>query len=70
MVGGAAAIMGTGLGYFVLIIGSKLFPVPVKWGIENVLIPVVVALVVGLVFSYWPAKIAARIVPSEAMRYE
>lgn len=70
MVGGGAAIVGTGLGYLAVIMGSELFPVPVKLALEGVLVPVVVALVVGLVFSYWPARAAARIVPSEALRYE
>ncbi len=39
-------------------------------GNPDLAIPVIVAVIVGMVFSYWPAKLAAMITPSEALRNE
>lgn len=61
------AILGT---HLLLSISSEAFSIPLKLGLESILVPLVVALVLGIVFSYWPAKSAAKITPSEALRNE
>jgi putative ABC transport system permease protein len=46
------------------------FPIPLRLGVASVCLPLVAALILGAAFSYWPARAAARIVPSEALRNE
>jgi macrolide transport system ATP-binding/permease protein len=45
-------------------------PVPVQLGAHTLLLPPLIAVVTGIGFSYWPARAAARIAPSEALRNE
>jgi len=66
----AAALAGTVVTHALLLIGRERLPVPVNLGAGTFLAPMVVAIVVGTAFSYWPARFAARIVPSEALRNE
>lgn len=70
VVTGAAAIVATTGTYLLLALGEDLFPVPLKLGPGSVLIPLLVAFAVGVLFSYWPARSAATIMPSEALRNE
>ena len=70
LVTGAAALAGTLVTWLVLLAGRDRFPVPVSLGAGTVLVPLIVAVGLGLVFSYWPAASAARIAPSEALRNE
>jgi ABC-type antimicrobial peptide transport system permease subunit len=39
-------------------------------GSGTLVIPLVVAFILSITFSYWPAKKAASITPSEALRNE
>jgi len=68
LVTAAAALAGTLTIHFVLWVGRSSLPVPVALGWSTFLVPVLVAVGLGVVFSYWPARAAARIVPSEALR--
>ena len=63
-----AGFIGAILGYITIRFGDQYIAVPttVEW--TNLLIPVVVALLIGLLSAYWPARIAAKINPSEALR--
>lgn len=63
-----AGFIGAILGYIAIRFGDQYIAVPttVEW--TNLLIPVVVALLIGLLSAYWPARIAAKINPSEALR--
>jgi ABC-type antimicrobial peptide transport system permease subunit len=42
--------------------------VPITIDAATVLVPTLVAVGLGGLFSYWPARAAARIEPSEALR--
>jgi ABC-type antimicrobial peptide transport system permease subunit len=66
-IGAVAAIAGT---YLLLVLGRNAFPVPVSTGSGTITIPFIVAFILSITFSYWPAKKAARITPSEALRNE
>ncbi len=61
------AIAGT---YLLLVLGRNALPVPVSTGSGTITIPFIVAFILSITFSYWPAKKAARITPSEALRNE
>jgi len=70
LVTGAAAvtaILGT---HLFLILRRQAFPVPLKLGFISIFVPLIVAIILAIVSSYWPAKSAARIIPSEALRNE
>ncbi len=66
----AAALVGI-LGTVLLmniVRGRFLLEVSLGWG--TLLLPIFVSLVTGVVFSYWPARLAAGITPAEALRNE
>ncbi len=44
------------------------FPAPLAIGWPTLLVPLLVAVGLGMLFSYWPARIAAGISPAEALR--
>lgn len=66
----AAALAGAGASHILLILGGAALPFPVRLGLLSVAIPLIAAVVLGMAFSYWPARMAARITPSEALRAE
>jgi ABC-type antimicrobial peptide transport system permease subunit len=70
MVTGAAAVLATLGAHLLLALFRDAFPIPLRLGVASVCLPLVVALILGAAFSYWPARSAARIVPSEALRNE
>jgi len=63
-----AAIVGTGAAIICLQVGGGSLPVPVALGAELFFLPPGVAVVLGIVFAYVPARSAASIRPSEALR--
>lgn len=68
LIAGVAAIVAVGGTYFLLELGRNSLPVPISTGSGTIIVPFVVAFVLSISFSYWPAKNAARITPSEALR--
>lgn len=63
-----AAATGLTLGLAVLLAIRGPLSVPLGWGWGMVGWPVVVALLLGTVFTYWPVKLATAISPVEALR--
>jgi ABC-type antimicrobial peptide transport system permease subunit len=70
LVTAAAAVAGALLTHLLLWMAAPRLPVPVELGWTSLLVPLAAALVLGMGFSYWPARSAARIAPSEALRNE
>jgi len=70
LITGIAAVVAIGGTYSLLVLGRNALPVPISTGSETIIIPFVVAFILSITFSYWPAKKAARITPSEALRNE
>jgi len=67
---GTAAVCAGLIVHLLFILGGPPTPFPLKLGASTVLIPLAAAVVLAAVFSYGPARSAARIMPSEALRYE
>ncbi len=70
LITGIAAVVAIGGTYLLLVLGRNALPVPISTGSETIIIPFVVAFILSITFSYWPANKAARITPSEALRNE
>lgn len=70
IVTGAAAVIGTIGTHLLLVLGKNALPVPLRLGLISILIPLLVSVILGIIFSYWPAKMAANTTPSEALRNE
>ena len=70
LVAGGAAIVATVGTHLLLMAARPAFPVPLSLGLASLSIPLAVALVLGISFSYGPAKWGAAITPSEALRNE
>lgn len=70
VVTGLAAVAGTLAAHLILLPAGDAFPVPVQFGWRTALLPGCCAAAMGMLFSLGPARAAARIVPSEALRNE
>ena len=70
LVAGTAAVVATLGTHLLLVLGRGVLPVPLRLGLVSILAPFVLAVILGMVFSYWPAKVASKITPSEALRNE
>ncbi len=70
LITGIAAVVAIAGTYLLLVLGRNALPVPVSTGSGTITIPFIVAFILSITFSYWPAKKAARITPSEALRNE
>ena len=66
----SAAVVGTLLTNVLLQAGRSRIPVPLELGVVSTFVPLGAAVGLGVLFSYWPAQIAAKIAPSEALRNE
>jgi ABC-type antimicrobial peptide transport system permease subunit len=70
LISGTAAVMGIVVTHLLLLLFKNAIPVPLKMGITSMFLPFAAAVILSICFSYWPAKLAARIEPAEALRYE
>ena len=70
LITGIASVVAIGGTYLLLVLGRNALPVPVSTGSGTIMIPLVAAFILSITFSYWPAKNAAEITPSEALRNE
>jgi len=68
LVTGAAALAGSVLGLVVLAAAKTQFQAPLSITPAVVLMPFLVSIALGGAFAYWPARQAAGITPSEALR--
>lgn len=66
----AATLAGMGLAGGLIAIARPWSPVTLNAGAAAFFIPPLSGLILGIAFSYWPARAAARIAPSEALRNE
>jgi putative ABC transport system permease protein len=64
----AAGAFGTLAGHGVLLLSEKFLPHPAVMTPLSATVPIAVAVILGIVFSYWPANVAAKIAPAEALR--
>jgi len=67
---GAASVCGTLAAGLALAVGRDQLQVPLVLGASTFLTPVLASIALGCIFSYWPARIAARISPALALRNE
>jgi ABC-type antimicrobial peptide transport system permease subunit len=65
-----AALLATAGTNLLLVALKNVLPIPVMLGAGTLLVPPLLAAAMGAAFSYWPARSAARISPSEALRNE
>lgn len=70
LVTAGAAIAGSGGTALALALTRHVFPVPLALHAGIVLVPLAAAVLLGTLFSYGPARAAARISPAEALRNE
>lgn len=70
MVTAAAGLFGTLLAHTTLLATAGNWPVPVHTDAWSLVIPPLTAALLGALFAYWPARTAAEIAPSEALRNE
>lgn len=63
-----AGMAGMAGSHVLLLLARNSFSIPVTLGLASTILPLLAALVLGMVFAYWPARIAAAIAPSEALR--
>lgn len=68
LITGIAACLGTLTTHAILILFRDRFPVGIRLGPDTLLVPLLIAMFLGMLFAYWPARTAARIAPSEALR--
>lgn len=66
----AAGVVGTVAAHVLAALAGPRLPLTPQPGWISVLAPTLVALLLGALFSWWPARLAARVSPAEAIRDE
>jgi putative ABC transport system permease protein len=66
----SAALLGTAIGHLVMKVAVTQVGIPILLDAKSLTVPLLAALVLGILFSYWPARMAADIAPAEALRSE
>lgn len=64
----ASAMLAVAVSWALMHIVAPRFPAPLGTGWETFVYPVLASVAMGIIFSYWPARMAARIAPAEALR--
>ncbi len=67
---GAAAGLAVLATHLAILLGGATLPFPLKISVVSVLVPLAAAVILAAAFSYGPARVAALIMPSDALRYE
>lgn len=70
LVTGGAALLGTAAAHAAFAAVGSRCPVPLHTGAATAVVPVVTAILLGGLFAFWPARLAARIQPADALRSE
>jgi len=70
LVTGLAALAGMAVAGVLVAVVRQRFGAPLRLGGVQLFWPLGLAVVLGILFSYWPARLAARISPAEALRNE
>ena len=65
-----AGVVGLLVAGAILLLLQQKSSLLVSIGLTGVVLPLVLSIALGVIFSYWPARMAARISPSEALRNE
>ncbi|MDD4873103.1 MAG: ABC transporter permease [Kiritimatiellae bacterium] len=68
LVTGTASIVGTTFCHLILFTAKQYLPSPIHLDGGTFLAPILLSIILGIIFSYGPAKMAAHISPSEALR--
>ena len=68
LVTGVAALVGTVAASLLVWFTQYRFAAPVAMDAVALVLPVFISLGLGFAFSYWPARMAARVSPAEALR--
>ena len=68
LVTGTATLVGILVSHSMIIWFGDLFPVELQLGFGSFFLPFVAAIFLTILFSYWPARLAANITPAEALR--
>ena len=66
----AAALVGMMAAGMILFLVQKKLSMMVSIGVTGIVTPFALSIALGVIFSYWPARMAARISPAEALRNE
>ena len=65
-----AAMLASGFTHVALLLGAGRLAIPLRLNAASFLGPIMIAVLLGVIFAYWPARLAARISPADALRAE